>query len=147
VSCSDVWSTDYNIAQLGSEVDGVLHQTKIPGYPVFSSSKSYSFPINSSLHYIVARGGLSSGVVVVRGSESVDRERIGVEVVARYYTRRALTRARLCELEKPEGGIGLGIYVSDLSWTRVIQKQTICSRHHQAESILGKVKRIAWTLL
>lgn len=108
VSCSDVWSGDYTTVQM----NGVFPAT-IPGYPVFTTSKSYSFPINSSLHYLVARGALSSGVVIVRGSEKADRERIGVEVVVRYHNQQSLNRARICELTKPEGGVGLGIYVSN----------------------------------
>lgn len=96
----------------------VFNASTIPGFPVFSASKSFSLPIDSKLHYIVTRGGLSSGVLVVRGDEKADRDRIDVQVVARYHTQHALSRAEVCELRRPEGGVGLGIYVSDLSHYR-----------------------------
>lgn len=87
----------------------------IPAYPVFSSSESFTLPIDASLHYLLARGSLSTGAVIVRGDEGADPNVIGVDVKIQYSNSRALARARVCKLEKPEGGVGIGIYVSKVT--------------------------------
>ncbi|KAJ1306203.1 hypothetical protein OPQ81_010912 [Rhizoctonia solani] len=105
VSCSRDW--------FDFEDPGVVHTpAMIPGYPVFSVSKTYTLPINKSLHYIVARGSLSSGVVNIRSSDIVQPGYVDVKVVAQYWTRQALSDSQVCDLTKPEGGVGLGIYTS-----------------------------------
>ncbi|KAG8733758.1 hypothetical protein FRC11_002827 [Ceratobasidium sp. 423] len=111
VSCSRSWfdfgGSDAVSAQTDDELFG---QTMIPGYPVFTASKSYTLPINKSLHYIVAHGSLSSGVLNIRSSDTIDPNYVDVKVVARYWTKQALSYSQVCELTRPEGGVGLGIY-------------------------------------
>jgi hypothetical protein len=92
-------------------------QIHVPTYPVYSSSESFTLPINASLHYLLARGLLFSGVAIVSGKEGADPNVIGVNVNVRYATRHALSRARVCKLEKPEGGVGIGIFVSGVYWS------------------------------
>ncbi|CAE6512673.1 unnamed protein product [Rhizoctonia solani] len=110
VSCSKSWfdSGYLNVAHV--QTDDNIDQTMIPGYPVFSSSKSYTLPVNKSLHYIIAHGSLSSGVVNIRTSDTIDPNYVDVKVVANYWSKEALSYAQVCELKKPEGGVGLGIY-------------------------------------
>ncbi|KAG8692154.1 hypothetical protein FRC08_009980 [Ceratobasidium sp. 394] len=90
-----------------SELAGQLH---VPAYPVFSVSESFTLPINSSLHYLLARGSLSLGAAIVRGEEGANPNIIKVDVTVRYSTQHALSRAQVCMLQKPEGGYGVGIY-------------------------------------
>ncbi|KAF8678714.1 diphthine synthase [Rhizoctonia solani] len=112
VSCSQKWfdlggSGDENIY---TNRDGIFNQTMIPGYPVFPAYKTYTLPISKSLHYIVARGSLSAGVLNIRGSDTIDPGFVDVKVVARYWNQDALSYTKVCELTKPEGGVGIGIY-------------------------------------
>lgn len=111
VSCSKSWFNygDSSVIHIQTG-DNAFDQGMIPGYPVFSSSKSYTLPINKSLHYIVARGSLSSGVVNIRNSDTIDPNYVDVKVVANYWSKEALSYSQVCELKKPEGGVGLGIY-------------------------------------
>ncbi|KAG9105387.1 hypothetical protein FRC07_009324 [Ceratobasidium sp. 392] len=92
------------------EVPGVTGQMHIPAYPVFSAFESFQLPINSSLHYLIARGSVYSGVAVIRGDEGADPNVIGVNVTVRYSSQRALSRAKICMLQTSEGGHGIGIY-------------------------------------
>ncbi|KDN42328.1 hypothetical protein RSAG8_06819, partial [Rhizoctonia solani AG-8 WAC10335] len=111
VSCSKRWFDfeDPDVVQAQTD-DEAFDQTMVPGFPVFSASKSYTLPINKSLHYIVAHGSLSSGVVNIRINDTIDPGYVDVKVVASYWTKEALSYSQVCELTKPEGGVGLGIY-------------------------------------
>ncbi|KAG9088144.1 hypothetical protein FRC06_002213 [Ceratobasidium sp. 370] len=124
LTCQTSWSPpkqaddgdDFLRSVVGSELAG---QNQIPAYPVFSVSESFALPINSSLHYLLARGSLFSGAAIVRGEEGADPNVIKVDVTVRYATRYALSRARVCMLQKPEGGHGIGIYTprNRIDWT------------------------------
>ncbi|ELU35971.1 hypothetical protein AG1IA_09999 [Rhizoctonia solani AG-1 IA] len=97
VSCSQKWfdlggSGDENIY---TNRDGIFNQTMIPGYPVFPAYKTYTLPINKSLHYIVARGSLSAGVLNIRGSDTIDPGFVDVKVVARYWNQDALSYTKV----------------------------------------------------
>ncbi|CCO29310.1 hypothetical protein RSOLAG1IB_07890 [Rhizoctonia solani AG-1 IB] len=123
ISCSKKWF------DLGGPGDGdiyinneIFNHSMIPGYPVFPAFKSYTFPINKSLHYIVSHGSLSSGVVNIRKSDTTDPNFIDVKVVARYWTKEALSYTQVCELTKPEGGVGLGIYTPSRLGTGIGQQ-------------------------
>ncbi|KAG9082903.1 hypothetical protein FS749_006480 [Ceratobasidium sp. UAMH 11750] len=116
LTCQTSWSpptrsddADDLRSVVDSELAGQLH---VPAYPVFSVSESFTLPINSSLHYLLARGSLSSGAAIVRGEEGANPNVIKVDVTVRYSTQHALSRAQVCMLQKPEGGYGVGIYVS-----------------------------------
>lgn len=110
ITCENNWSKPEKAAEdLGLTLDE-FGQAHIPAYPVFSSSESFTLPINASLHYLLSRGSLSTGAVIVRGVEGADPNVIGVDVKVRYSSSHTLARARVCKLEKPEGGVGIGIY-------------------------------------
>ncbi|EUC62542.1 transmembrane protein, putative [Rhizoctonia solani AG-3 Rhs1AP] len=109
VTCSKHWSDPVQVHAQGAG-DEAFDSTMIPGFPVFTASKSYTLPINKSLHYIVAHGSLSSGVVNIRSNNAIDPGYVDVKVVANYWTEEALSYSQVCELRKPEGGVGLGIY-------------------------------------
>jgi len=115
LTCQNSWSppkqADDSDDLLRSVVDPELAgQIHIPAYPVFSVSESFTLPINSSLHYLLARGSVFSGAAIVRGEEGADPNVIKVDVTVRYRSQHALSRARVCMLQKPEGGYGIGIY-------------------------------------
>ncbi|CAE6446051.1 unnamed protein product [Rhizoctonia solani] len=111
VSCSKLWyETEGSDAVEVQTSDEVFNQTMIPGFPVFAATKSYTLPIDKSLHYIVAHGSLSSGVVNIRSDNTIDPGYVDVKIVANYWTKEALSYSQVCELSKPEGGVGLGIY-------------------------------------
>ncbi|KAG8709152.1 hypothetical protein FRC09_000830 [Ceratobasidium sp. 395] len=114
--CPDSWSppkrnTGDDDDLFRSLVDpGVTGQIHIPAYPVFSVSETFHLPMNSSLYYLLARGSAYSGAVIVRGEDGASPYTIKVDVTVRYATQQALSRARVCMLQKPEGGYGVGIY-------------------------------------
>ncbi|CAE6341901.1 unnamed protein product [Rhizoctonia solani] len=135
VSCSKKWfdlggPSDADIYAN----DGIFNQTTIPGYPVFPAFKTYRLPINKSLHYIVAHGSLSSGVINIRRSDTIDPDFVDVKVVARYWSKEALSYTQVCELTKLEGGVGLGIYTpsrlgmgigQQIQWTVTVTFPTV----------------------
>jgi len=126
ISCENSWSTaETNDDSFMSADFESADQIRVPTYPVYTSSESFTFPINASLHYLLARGSLFSGVVVVRGKEGADPNIIDVNVNVRYATHLALSRARVCKLERPEGGVGIGIFTpSNLGrWSNYEQDQ------------------------
>jgi hypothetical protein len=70
----------------------------------------FDLPISSDTLYLLAQGSLAHGSATILDSQE-GGENVKVEVVARSYTLEALSRAKVCSLQRRSGENGVGIFV------------------------------------
>jgi len=81
-------------------------------YP-HSARTVFDLPVSSDALYLLSRGSLAHGSATILDSQE-GGENVKVEVVASYYTRQALDRAKVCSLQRRAGENGVGIFVSTI---------------------------------
>ncbi|QRW12789.1 hypothetical protein RhiLY_11788 [Ceratobasidium sp. AG-Ba] len=109
LTCDTHWSTSDAPQDFVQPLD-MASQMTFPTYPVYNVTESFDLPANAPLHYLIARGSLLGGAAIIRGVEGADPNLIKVDVTIWYSSRDALSRANVCKLQKPEGGMGIGIF-------------------------------------
>lgn len=72
-------------------------------------SVEFDLPIDAKSLFVVAKGSLSSGIVRVHQSSHV--EDLKVSVVAHFHKKEALERAKVCQVDRKNGGKGVAILV------------------------------------
>ncbi|KIM78469.1 hypothetical protein PILCRDRAFT_824367 [Piloderma croceum F 1598] len=72
----------------------------------------FDLPISSDTLYLLAQGSLTHGSATILDSQE-GGENVKVEVVASFYTREALTRAKVCSLQRRSGENGVGIFTPE----------------------------------
>jgi hypothetical protein len=77
----------------------------------FTSWESVEFdlPIDAKSLFVVSRGSLSSGIVRVHHSSDV--KDLKVSIAAHFHKKEALSRAKVCKIDRKNGGKGVAILV------------------------------------
>ena len=72
-------------------------------------SVDFDLPIDAKSLFVASRGSLSSGIVRVH--QSSDVKDLKVSVAAHYHKKEALERAKVCQVDRKNGGKGVAILV------------------------------------
>lgn len=97
-------------ASWGSKPNNAHSPFLTPVSPLASwESVDFDLPIDAKSLFVVSRGSLSSGIVRVHQSSHV--EDLKVTVAAHYYKKEVLERAKVCQVDRKNGGKGVAILV------------------------------------
>ena len=98
-------------ASWGSNPNNTHHPpSPAPVSPLASwESVDFNLPIDAKSLFVASRGSLSSGIVRVH--QSSDVKDLKVSVAAHYHKKEALERAKVCQVDRKNGGKGVVILV------------------------------------
>jgi hypothetical protein len=83
-----------------------------------SAQMTFHLPASSDALYLLARGSLASGSVIILSSDD-DRDTIQIDVDVNYHNQNALNHANVCSLQRKSSEIGIGIFVSYLMSVKI----------------------------
>ncbi|KAI0260298.1 hypothetical protein BC834DRAFT_901441 [Gloeopeniophorella convolvens] len=97
----------------------------VPGFitgPGSWANAEFDLPIDAKALYVVSRGSLASGIV--RVGQSAEVEDLKVNVSVHYRDSEALSRARVCQVERGDRGSGVAI-LTPFRWIPPGRKDTL----------------------
>jgi hypothetical protein len=100
---------------IGGEDWSQIDPSEPSHYPLFARTV-FDLPVSSDALYLFARGSLAHGSVTIEDSQR-GGDTVEVEVTVKYYTRRALNRAKVCSLQRRPQENGVGIFVRTCATT------------------------------